>query len=314
MGLIRDDSKGIAISMDILLALIPLTLVLGIVAADTGDVLNLVQDSIYRSSIDRVGSDTLNALLETSGDPVNWERYGNPKVAGLAKYDEVKLIPIEGTIYAPKLGAIKESDIQKMIGNDYRFFLNITTEDRSRVIKSIGTYNSSAHDIVKIERLSLYAKLEIVSKLENAMRYTGNPITYTSPPNPFPTNDFYLEIYDYWCIVVNRGYDSATVTINEDLNSNNYVVKGDDFQGNADRYKTFVRKVPESYLYGYKNPPYNTTEFKNNLVTVRTVSNPLSSMDVYIIQAPKGTPESEIKLDNAKPSGCRVDFFIWTIR
>ena len=54
------------------------------------------------------------------------------------------------------------------------------------------------------------------------------------------------------------------------------------------------------------------TNLQDNTVTVRTVSNPGASMDVYIIQAPKGTPEDQISLDNIKPRPCRVILFMWT--
>ena len=100
--------------------------------------------------------------------------------------------------------------------------------------------------------------------------------------------------------MVNRGYDSATVDINS-----NTVVKGDEFNGQNTRYINITEQIDESFLK-------NMTTLQDNTVTVRTVSNPGASMDVYIIQAPKGTPEDQISLDNIKPRPCRVILFMWT--
>ena len=304
MGLISGDSRGQLFSLDLLFALIPLVLVLGMVASDMDNVMYLVQDTVYRGSTERVAADTLNTLLETSGDPTDWEQNGNVNVVGIAKYDSDRGVPIEGTISPSKLSALNASNMQKLVGDNYGFYLNITTIDDSTILKSIGTngagYNSSASDIVRVEKVALYGKLDVVSSLKDAIRDPGQPRIYTSPPDPFPTNTFYLNIYDYYVLVVNRGYDSATVDINS-----NTVIKGNDYKGKATRYMNLTEPIDPSFLK-------NQTYLQDNTVTVRTVSNPGSSMDVYIIQAPKGTPQSDITLDNVNPRPCRVILYLWT--
>jgi len=141
--------------------------------------------------------------------------------------------------------------------------------------------------------------LKVVSSAKDLIRYTGTPRTYTSPPDPFPTNLNYVNTFDYYALVVNRGYDSATVEIN-----NNRVVDPNDFKGQATRYTNITRKVDPKFLY-------NQTELIDNIVTVRGTSNPWSSLDVYIIQVPKGTPEIEVNLDNVKPKRYRFQFYLW---
>jgi hypothetical protein len=49
----------------------------------------------------------------------------------------------------------------------------------------------------------------------------------------------------------------------------------------------------------------------NNTVTVRGTSNPWSSLDVYIVQVPKGTPQGEINLDNIEQKRYRFQFYLW---
>lgn len=300
MGLLGGDSKGQIFSIDLLLALIPIVLIIGMATADMDNILNLMQGAVFQSSTERAASDTVHALLETSGTPIDWEFTGNPKVAGLAHYDDIKKVPVEGTTDPIKLASLNESQVQDMIGNNYGFFINMTRVGDNYTIKTLGTYNNSANNVVRVERFVLYGYLNIVSSAKDLLRYNpGPPRVYTSPPDPFPTNKNYLDVFDYWALVVNRGYDSATVEIN-----NNRVVSPNDFHGQATRYANITKPVDPQFLY-------NETYFMNNTVTVRGASNPWSSLDVYIVQVPKGTPQSEVNLDNVEPKRYRFQFYLW---
>ncbi|MFZ0441196.1 MAG: hypothetical protein WAL81_00995, partial [Methanobacterium sp.] len=67
MPLLSKDSRGFALSLDLLLALIPITLLLGFVAADMDNLLYQMEDTVFRSSMDRSAGDAVSTLLETSG-------------------------------------------------------------------------------------------------------------------------------------------------------------------------------------------------------------------------------------------------------
>ncbi len=297
MGFISDDKRGQIFSLDLLFALIPLVLVLGIVASDMDNIMYLVDDTIFQGSTDRVAADTLNTLLETSGQPVTWEQNSNATVAGIAKYDFNKG-PQEGTISSAKLFLLQSSDVQKLVGNEYNFFLNVSLVDGTN-IKTLGTYNNSGYNIIRVEKTALYEKLDVVSELKDATRDPGIPEVYNSPPDPFPTSQYYLNTYDYWVLVVNRGYDSTTVTIN-----GNDVVDPHYFNGANTRYINFTVPINETILM-------NQPQMMNNTVTVRTPSNPGASVDVYIIQAPRGMPQSQITLDSITPKASRVILYLW---
>jgi hypothetical protein len=300
LGLLRKDSRGQIFSLDLLLALIPITLIIGMAAANMDSMLYLTQSAVFQSSTERAASDTVRSLLETSGSPIDWEMSGNPRIAGLAEYDYIKSVPVEGTTDAIKLGQLNQSHIQDMIGNDYGFFLNVTRVGDNYSVKTLGTYNSSAKNIVRIERFVLYGYLKIVSSAKDLLRYNpGPPRVYTSPPDPFPTNLNYVNTFDYWALVVNRGYDSATVEIN-----NNRVVDPNDFRGQATRYANITKQVDSRFLY-------NETYFMNNTVTVRGTSNPWSSLDVYIVQVPKNTDPGQINPDNIERKRYRFLFYLW---
>ena len=267
------------------------------VGADMDNIFYDVQDAIYWGSNNRVAMDTLDTLLETSGDPVTWEKTGNPTVAGLAIYDPTTG-PLEGTIDTNKLIVLQNKDISNITGPEYGFFLNVSSLKTGNTLKSFGSFNNSTRDRVRVERVALYSNLEIVSSAKNLMRFRGNENrTYTNPPNPFQTNKDYLNLYDYYVIVNNTGYDSATVSIN-----NNQVITPDMIKKQNGIINATVN---ETYLK-------NNTYFDNNTVTVWVASTPGSTLDVFVVQVPKGTPPDEVTLDNAKPQKCKVELYLWT--
>ncbi|MBM4241334.1 MAG: hypothetical protein FJ150_06720 [Euryarchaeota archaeon] len=298
MKFISKDSRGFAISMDLLLALIPLTILLGMVTVNMDNMFYITEQTVFQSSIERVGTDAVDTLLETSGTPVNWEQTGNPSVVGLAKYDTTKKMPVESYLSPHKTNALQESYIQDLIGPKYGYYLKITRIDNSSVVvKTIGNNNtppsSNITNVIKIERLVVTSNLEIEASLEGIIRATGEPRTYTTS---FQTNDIYVASYDYWVLVINRGYDAASVDVNA-----NPVVTESEIKHDITEVK---KQINETYLR-------NQTMLLDNIVSVRGRSTPGNSMDVYIISAPHGTPASDISLENIAPMKCRFEFYIW---
>lgn len=296
------DSRGYALSLDLLLALIPLTLVLGLVAADMDNVMYQMQDVIYRGSTERVAADTMNTLLQTSGDPYNWETLtgSEVKVVGLAKYDDVTKIPHKYWLSPGKLGAVDSSHIQNILGNQYGFNFEVISLNTNITIRNITSLDNTkvnfnnASDIVKVERVVLTSKFDIVAQLEN-LRGTGQPQTYTSS---FPTNIAYNNAYDYWVYMNVPGVSSGYVDINGE------------------------RVVPTNYfpieppLVVEKINPItaqlkNQTELQPNSVSIELRGSPGDFADVYIIQVPKGTPKSEVDPTGADRIRCKVQLYVW---
>jgi len=286
------DRRGFAFSLDILLALIPLTILLGMLAADMDNIMYLTQSTIYQSSLDRHASDVADALVETSGVPFDWEKRGNPQTVGLARHDPVKGLPQKNYLSPSKVAGINTTNMGELIGPRYGYYINITTAE-GLTIRTLGTLNTSASDIVRVERYVLTSKVERVGSIEGLIRDAGQPRTYTTN---FPTNEAYLRIYDYWVLVINRGYNSAFVDVN-----NNRVVPPNDINQHVTEIK---RQINETYLY-------NDTIFRDNILSVGTQSNPGASMDVYILAAPKGTPPGQITLDNVRLRPTKFILYLW---
>jgi hypothetical protein len=299
LGLLSRDSRGFALSLDLLLAIIPLTLVLGFVAADMDNIFYQMEDTIYRGSMDRTAFDTMNTLLQTSGDPTTWELNGTTNIAGLAVYD-TKNGPQEGTISSGKLAVLDNNRTQNIIGSNYNFNLTVKRIDNNQVLKTLGSNYTNVKDVVRVEKVAIYTESVVVSSAKDLRRFTGTPITYTSPPYPFQTNTFYLQTYDYWVLIVNQGYNSADVNIN-----GNNVVDQHDFNGQATRFANITKQIDPSALK-------NLTALTDNIVTVRGTSNPGDTLDIYIIQVPKGTPQQDITVDTITPKKVRVELFLWS--
>lgn len=298
-------------SLDLLLALIPITIMLGLVAANMGNIMYDTQDTIYRSSLERVSADTVNTLLKTSGDPYNWET--NPSqvnVVGVAQYDPSNKNPIEYTLSTKKMAMLKstigQAKTQSMLGDQYGFLITLSPVNSTGTIiwnlTSTGTPKESAKDIVKIERNVLYNPFDsdVLSSIKNAGHGAdgGKPKDYDS--KPFPTSQYDLEIYDYYILIFNRGVTSTSVYINQ-----YQVMSENDFKGH-DKYSNWTIPIPEAYLKDGVN-------LENNFLYLKKVtSKPTTDMDAYVIRVPKGTSPSDITAANALPQSYRFQFYAWT--
>lgn len=299
MGLLSRDSRGFALSLDLLLAIIPLTLLLGFVAADMDNLLYQMEDSVFRSSMDRTAGDAVNALLETSGDPYNWETIGSANIVGLAQFDTSKNGPIEGTVDPVKLGALTVGQVQNLVGNNYNFYMDVSTINKTGTpvsIKTLGnnTY-SSANDVVKVEKVVLASKFKIISSQVGQIRYTGGIRSFNIPS--FQTSFNANQTYDYWILIANNvGFTAATVSINN--NAINFTSAN---MNNA-------AMINSNFLNLNASSP-NT--FYNNTVTMNGTGAFPSSMDIYIVQAPKNTTIAQITTDSVVPKNSKFDFYLW---
>lgn len=82
----RIDNKGQLFTLDLLLALVPLTLVLGMSANAMAGVVVQIQEYSNIYSSQRIIQDAADALIKTHGTPPNWNGTTPPSVLGLVQY------------------------------------------------------------------------------------------------------------------------------------------------------------------------------------------------------------------------------------
>jgi hypothetical protein len=271
-----------------------------------------MEDTVFRGSTERVAADTLDTLLETSGDPYNWEQSNTtPPVAGLARYDLTKQMPIQNVLSPYKVGAVKSPYIQNLLGSEYGYFFSMSYLETGTNVKNISSTPTitsadsiTAEDVVRIERTVLYSEFEIVSEGIN-IRATGKSNPVSSPPNVFMTNVAYNEAFDYWIYLESVGPTTVTsgwVTIN------GYdVVYPTDFRSGE---VLVVKQIPIVDDKG-NTILKNESNLLPNSVVLMIEGSPTDKMNVYIIQVPKGTPESAVNPEGGNRQPCRVEFFVW---
>jgi hypothetical protein len=295
----RDDLRGFLISMDLLFAIIPLTIVLGMVAADMGNILYEMEDTIYQSSNDRLAQDTLNTLAETSGNPPTWEQNGStPNIVGLAQYNTNTNKSISDSLDPNKLALLTTTDMANLIGNSTDGFnLTVTRLTDSNILQSIGTTLPVGNtDIVRVNKVVLCSNLKSVTSLVGQIIYDGQPVVFSV--NSFQTDSFTNQTYNYWILFVNTGSSTnsnATVTVNGNtLILNNTTMF---HPSNA---------INSSFLL-------TNSYFSSNNVTLKITTNSIgSTMDFYIVQAPKSFTSSSINYNNVVPQECNLTMYLWT--
>ncbi len=113
---IKKNSKGQIFSLDVMMALIIITVILG-VSADAMDMASYNgQDYSLRFSLERTTVDAADILIKTPGSPDEWENYGfnHDTVPGLAKKENNRSIP--NTLSLVKILKLKSNYNQLMRG------------------------------------------------------------------------------------------------------------------------------------------------------------------------------------------------------
>jgi len=300
LPLLSEDSRGFALSLDLLLALIPITLLLGFVAADMDNLLYQMEDTVFRSSMDRAAGDAVSTLLETSGNPTDWEINGNTNVVGLAQFDPSKNGPMEGTIDPLKLAAITAPQVQNLIGSNYNFYMNVSTINKTGTPVSLKTLGNSsfttAKDVVRVERVAQASEFKVVSSQVGQIRYLGGTRTFIIPS--FQTSFNSNQTYDYWILIANNvGFTNATVFINN--NAINFTTSN----------LTNAALINSNFL---NINAANPTVYYNNTVSLNATGPFPSSMDIYIIQAPKNVTSSQIYTNSVVPKSTDFVFYLWS--
>lgn len=149
------NRKGQLLTLDLLLALVPLTIILGMSASALGGVVNQIQEYAFFYSMQRQASDAIDVLIKTPGVPPDWSSSNPPVVPGLANYtalnkteqhylDSEKVSTLDG---------LHLTLIPKLIGNVSYYNLSLTGLTNVSISKSWSNGSkSSISNIVIIER------------------------------------------------------------------------------------------------------------------------------------------------------------------
>ncbi len=107
----NEEYDGQALSLDLMLGFVLLTVIIGI-SADAMDIASYkMQDYSYRTTLDRLAVDAADILVKSPGSPGNWEKYGldQATIPGLAEIDAQTGRTVPNTVSIAKINKLKEN-------------------------------------------------------------------------------------------------------------------------------------------------------------------------------------------------------------
>lgn len=230
------DDKGFIFTTDLLLAMIIVTMAIGLTTSTFESLNYQIQDFSGRQSLERTANDAADYLVKMPGNPSNWER--NPQsnsLPGLAAID--RGLPDSNFLHNRKVSKLKQNpNLLANLVHTSNFNLNITKADTGQSIISMGSnVPSTAKEVAVANRTAIFMPGEVLFQMINLTHINpghpsqenghlwyskaGNPPIYVGPGNvttiadpdsSFEVTAADLDIYDYFIIInENTGVRSA---------------------------------------------------------------------------------------------------------
>ncbi len=172
----KKGTKAQLFTLDLLLALIPLTIALGMSANAISGVSTQMEDYVDIYSDKRIANDAMDTLVKTAGIPVDWEsNVSSIQMVGIAAWDRDNNRVISNYVDAWKLYLLNNSNVtpklEQLFGttnyNLTLFVYNISAYNISNfTLPSVGSpVPSNASEIIAVERVLV---------TDNLLRISGN--------------------------------------------------------------------------------------------------------------------------------------------
>jgi hypothetical protein len=323
---IRDDSWGQAFSLDVMLALIIVTVILGVSANAMDMVSYKAQDYSLRFSLERVATDAADILIKSSGSPDKWEdyRYSIDMVPGLAKKEDGRIVP--NTLSLIKILKLK-NDYNHLIygkilpdGVNSSMMIYPTNPSLSPLAVMNNTVQSSTSEVAVANRTVLcdFMYITTVVGIRGHSKFAGSleqGLEWEICPH-----------IDHEQINSKRGDQEwachhFNVTI-DDLNLTDfYVITDPASVDNSARWGIDRADAQMDCKEKFSNGPILvndkiTASMGNDTRAVLwfhilTKRDSEDSFDGYIVRVPKGTPLDQVKLDYLGPQPCFFVLQVW---
>lgn len=315
-----DEQTGQAFTMDLLLALVIITMILGI-SADAIDIAShKVSSYSERFSLERVTNDAADMLIKTPGSPDDWEfKIDNLTTPGLAENDSNgKIIP--NTLSMEKIIALKNNYNSLIYGKVLPTGVNSSlmiypSNPSLSPIEIMKNDPKNAAEIAVANRTVTFDPLDIKAVIYN----DNHEKSHTEPVCP---NSDHLDNLDHkephWaCQYFNISLsevnyaDFYIITDPENIgdNSPSWTLdrpeKGAD-SGNGEHFSANAININEKILNLLGNDTKGVLWFH-----VRTPGNKDRNFNTYIISIPKGTNSTQVNVDNLNPEPWFLVLQVW---
>ncbi|NYB52890.1 MAG: hypothetical protein HVN35_10090 [Methanobacteriaceae archaeon] len=332
---LAEDKKGIVFSIDLMLALILITVILG-VSANTMDIVgSKMQDYSYAHSLERITMSGADMLIKTPGSPENWEELMelNGITPGLAEIDSSKMTSKPNVLSKAKIERLKQSYDLLMLGKVIPEYCNSTLiiypVDQCLepiVVKNIST-NQSSSDVWVVNRtvmcnyINTSALVFIKAVNENSTISEQNNQGEICPHSEYNKTDGHRKV-DF----ENRkpGWICYHFRVTKFmLESTDFYVMTDP-EIIPDPSAGWMIDRPENMskeLKNFNNKPVLVNERINECLNNNTTAvlwfhvfysgNLDKSFNTYLAGFPKGTPTDKVKLSYLNPQPCYFVFRVW---
>ncbi len=316
----KKDNKAQIFSLDVLLALIIITVILGI-SADALDMVSYKsQDYSSRLSLERIAADTADTLIKSSGSPDKWEEYKikGDTVPGLAKKESERTVP--NTLSFLKILKLKDNYAPLMYGGllpycvDSSMVIYPIDPSLSPIIVMNDTVPENASEVAVANRTVLceFMHISAVIKIERPKDQQSEE-GEVCPHADHNQNNSKIGDSGWTCCHFN-------VTAG-DLNSTDfYVVTDPATVTDSARWGIDRADTPSDCNCKFNNGPIAVNDKIGKAVSNNTkavlwfhVLNGASrdSFDSYVVGVPRGMPLDDVKLSYLGPQPCFFVLKVW---
>lgn len=329
-----EDGVGLVFSIDLMLALIIITVLLG-VSANAMDIIGgKIQEYSYTNSLERITMAGTEMLIENAGSPENWEELNdlNGVIPGLADIDPVNMKVQPKTLSIRKIKRLKENYDELMVGKVlppyYHSNLMICPVDQSIEPITMGQINtnSSSHDVLVVNRtISLDCFNSSVVVFIDAKKYNSSNRAQKVLGEECPHQD--IGKLDHLRVDYEKNHPGWTCyhlkITREMLNSTDfYLITDPEVIG--DPSAVWIIDRPENItedVHSFNNKPTKVndilSEFMGNQTAtvlwlhVYSAGDPQKTFNTYLAGFPRATPIEMVKWQNLNPQPCYFVFKAW---
>ncbi len=323
-----EEQRGVVFSTDLMMALIIITVVLGVSANSMDSVGSKIQEESYANSVDRISIGAADMLIKNPGEPDNWEELGGfiGVTPGLAEINHDGSRVNQKTLSIQKINCLKNNYEELMRGRVIPPYcdssLTISPVDPSLEPITMGKISPGSSDIIVINRMVLcnfYNTTELVfidtKNYNTSQKKEGG---YICQHNDLPGNikhtgvDYYNRKPGWTCY-----HFRVTPAM---LNSHNFYLMTD------------PNPVTDNSAVWMIDCPENTTEdthtFSNQPILVNSIIDAYignktscvlwlhvfssgtsqTAFNTYLAGFPKETPIDRVKIQYLSPQPCHFIF------
>lgn len=324
----REDEKGQAFTIDVMVAFIIIVVIMG-VSADAMDLVSYkAQDYSSRFSLDRITTNTADILIKSPGSPDKWEKYGfGPQVTpGLAKtdFETNKIIP--NTLSREKIARLQKNYDEFMYGkvlpNGVNSSLKIypVNNKLKTIIIEDNMPSANAAEIAVANRTVLcdFMYLNVVVGMN--MHYNPSKQTEQSnigevcPHSDHKQPDFENGKPGWKCQYFNISMDDLNIT-------DFYLLTDPCIVTNSAKWGIDRADLQVECRENFVNGPININNKIESVMGndtkavlwfhILTRGNPNESFNAYIVGVPKGTAPGQVNIDYLNPQPCYFVFQVW---